>query len=385
MVYFYQVLMIVLFLSSSIFAQQDCQGDRYIQDIFDVEVQYGIEYGENVNEEFLFGTEYDQTLYMDVYEPVGDTLDERPLIFFMFGGSFIGGSRDSGNMVALCNSYASKGYVAVAIDYRLTQNLIFEATSQKAYEAVIKGIHDLKAAIRYFRMNYEQSNDFRIDPERIFVGGVSAGAIASLNAVYINTESEALSLVSQDFLDNVGGIEGLSGNPGYDSSVHGIVNFCGAIGEYDWIEEGDVPIVSMHGDQDGTVPYSDNSVTLFGLDVQVYGSHIINEVMNDLGNYSILHTYVGGGHVPFSPNDMEFEFDFTSQFLYEIVCSSPDYSLGDVNSDSVINILDVILLVNFIIEVNSPTENQFLASDLNEDNVLNVLDVINLVNSILGS
>ena len=56
MVYFYQVLMIVLFLSSSIFAQQDCQGDRYIQDIFDVEVQYGIEYGENVNEEFLFGT-----------------------------------------------------------------------------------------------------------------------------------------------------------------------------------------------------------------------------------------------------------------------------------------------------------------------------------------
>ncbi|MBI65616.1 MAG: hypothetical protein CMG64_04935 [Candidatus Marinimicrobia bacterium] len=383
--YFYQISVIGLFLSSSIFAQQDCEGGRYIQDIFDVEVQYGIEYGENVNEEFLFGTEYDQTLYMDVYEPVGDTLDERPLIFFMFGGSFIGGSRDSGNMVALCNSYASKGYVAVAIDYRLTQNLIFEATSQKAYEAVIKGIHDLKAAIRYFRMNYEQSNDFRIDPERIFVGGVSAGAIASLNAVYINTESEALSLVSQDFLDNVGGIEGLSGNPGYDSSVHGIVNFCGAIGEYDWIEEGDVPIVSMHGDQDGTVPYSDNSVTLFGLDVQVYGSHIINEVMNDLGNYSILHTYVGGGHVPFSPNDMEFEFDFTSQFLYEIVCSSPDYNLGDVNSDSVINILDVILLVNFIIEVNSPTENQFLASDLNGDNVLNVLDVINLVNSILGS
>ena len=385
MFYFYQISVIVLFLSSSIFAQQDCEGGRYIQDIFDVEVQYGIEYGENVNEEFLFGTEYDQTLYMDVYEPVGDALDERPLIFFMFGGSFIGGSRDSGNMVALCNSYASKGYVAVAIDYRLTQNLIFEATSQKAYEAVIKGIHDLKAAIRYFRMNYEQSNDFRIDPERIFVGGVSAGAIASLNAVYINTESEALSLVSQDFLDNVGGIEGLSGNPGYDSSVHGIVNFCGAIGEYDWIEEGDVPIVSMHGDQDGTVPYSDNSVTLFGLDVQVYGSHIINEVMNDLGNYSILHTYVGGGHVPFSSNDMEFEFDFTSQFLYEIVCSSPDYNLGDVNSDSVINILDVILLVNFIIEVNSPTENQFLASDLNGDNVLNVLDVINLVNSILGS
>ena len=365
-------------------SQSDCVEDRYVNDIFDVNVQYGIEYGENVNEEFLFGGEYDQTLYMDVYEPAEDTLEDRPLIFFMFGGSFVGGSRDSGYMVSLCNSYASKGYVAVAIDYRLTPNLIFEATSQKAYEAVIKGIHDLKAAIRYFRMNDELYNDFRIDSGRIFVGGVSAGAIASLNSVYINTEEEALSLVSQDFLDGVGGVEGLSGNPGYSSEAHGIVNFCGAIGEYEWIEDGDVPIVSMHGDQDGTVPYSDNSVTLFGLDVQVYGSHIINEVMNDLGNYSALHTYYGEGHVPFSSNNMDFELDFTSQFLYEIVCTQPDTEIGDVNQDETINILDVVLLVNFVIEEQTPTENQFLASDINEDGELNVLDVITLVNIVLG-
>ena len=366
------------------FTQSDCSDDRYINDIFDVNVEYGVEYGENINEEFLFGTEYNETLYMDVYEPSGDTLGERPIIFFMFGGSFVGGSRDSGNMVALCNSYASKGYVAVAIDYRLTPNLILDPSSQKAYEAVIKAIHDLKAAIRYFRMDYEQGNSFRIDPERVFVGGVSAGAIASLNTVYINSEEEALSLVSQDFLDSVGGLEGVSGNPGYESNVHGIVNFCGAIGEYDWIEEGDVPIVSMHGDQDGTVPYSDNSVTLFGLDVQVYGSQIIDEVMNDLGNYSALHTYVGGGHVPFSSNDMDFEFEFTSQFLYPIVCAEPPYVIGDINNDSTIDILDVILLVNFVIGSNEPSDGQFFASDLNEDGTLNVLDVITLVNNILG-
>ena len=190
---FFKLIGLILYVSM-VFSQDDCSEGRYLDDIFEVDVQYGIEYGENVNEEFLFGTEYDQTLYMDVYQPAGDILDERPIIFFMFGGSFIGGSRDSGNMVALCNSYARKGYVAVAIDYRLTPNLIFEATSQKAYQAVIKGIHDLKAAIRYFKMNYEQGNDFRIDANRFFVGGVSAGAIASLNAVYINSEEEALSL-----------------------------------------------------------------------------------------------------------------------------------------------------------------------------------------------
>ena len=377
-----RILVGLLFLFSIIIAQQDCENGRYVEDIFDVSVEYGVEYGENVSENVL-GSEFDQVLYMDVYEPLGDTLEDRPIIFFMFGGSFISGSRSSGNMVALCNSYASKGYVAVAIDYRITPSLIFNPTSEKAYEAVIKGIHDLKAAIRYFRMNDEQSNDYRIDSDRLFVGGVSAGAIASLNAVYISDESEALSLVSQSYLDSIGGLEGLSGNSGYSSDVHGIVNFCGAIGDYSWIEEGDVPIVSMHGDQDGTVPYSDNSVTLFGLNVQVYGSYIINQTMNDLGNYSSLYTYEGGGHVPFSSNNMDFELDFTSQFLYDIVCSGPTFEEGDVNGDASIDILDVIALVNFALGSDEPTENQFLASDLNEDGQLDILDVIALVNVIL--
>ena len=367
-----------------ILSQEDCQDNRYIDNIFDVSVEYGVQYGQNISENIL-GSEFNQTLYMDIYEPIGDTLENRPIIFFMFGGSFISGSRDSGNMVALCNSYASKGYVAVAIDYRITPNLIFNPTSQKAYEAVIKGIHDLKAAIRYFRMNDQEFNDYRIDSNRLFVGGVSAGAIASLNSVYINNESEALSLVSQSYLDSVGGLEGLSGNPGYDSNAHGIVNFCGAIGDSEWIEVGDVPIVSMHGDQDTTVPYSDNSVTLFGLDVQVYGSYIINESMNSLGNYSLLYTYEGGGHVPFNSNNMDFEFDFTSQFLYDIVCSDLDVELGDVNEDTVINILDVIVLVNYALGISEPSENQYLASDLNQDAELNVLDIIMLVNVILGS
>ncbi|MAS81752.1 MAG: hypothetical protein CMF45_03600 [Legionellales bacterium] len=373
----------VLILFCFIYTQADCVDGRYLDDLFDVEVSYGISYGENINEEFLFGNEYTQTLYMDVYEPVGDSLDDRPVIFFMFGGSFVGGSRDSGYMVELCNRYASKGYVAVSIDYRLTPNLIFEANAQKAYEAVIKGVHDLKAAIRYFRMNDVDSNDFRIDSDRIFVGGVSAGAIASLNAVYISDENEALSLVSEDYLDSVGGLEGDSGNLGYSSEAHGIVNFCGAVGDYSWIDEGDVPIVSMHGDQDGTVPYDDSLVTLFGLNVQVFGSYTIHDTMLGLGNYSALHTYVGQDHVPFSANDMDFEIQFTSDFLYDIVCSGSDIVLGDINQDGVINVLDAVVLINYILLTDSPDSNQFFASDMNADEEINVLDVVLLVSSIL--
>ena len=55
--------------------------------------------------------------------------------------------------------------------------------------------------------------------------------------------------------------------------------------------------------------------------------------------------------------------------------------MGDINSDGVINILDVVGLVNIILG-NSP-ENP--AGDLNQDGVYNVLDIVQLVNIILDT
>ena len=58
--------------------------------------------------------------------------------------------------------------------------------------------------------------------------------------------------------------------------------------------------------------------------------------------------------------------------------------LGDVNMDSSIDVLDVVLLLNFILEYINPTEDQIWLSDLNQDGILNVLDIISLVNIILN-
>ena len=289
----------------------------------------------------------------------------------------MGGSKESGDIVDLCTNYAKKGYVSAAIDYRLTTNLILNPSEEKAYEAVIKAIQDLRAAIRYFRMNDILYDDYRIDSDRIYVGGISAGAIASLNSVYMNNEDEALTLVTSEHLDELGGMEGDSGNPGYSSEAYGIVNLCGAIGSLDWIEQPDKPIVSMHGDQDTTVPYADNSVTLFGLDVQVYGSYMINQTMNELGNYSALHTYIGENHVPFT-NNMNFETEFTSMFLYDVVCGDTNEPTGDINEDNEINILDVVALINLVL--SGEYQNN---GDLNQDSSLNILDIIQLVNIVL--
>jgi hypothetical protein len=70
-------------------------------------------------------------------------------------------------------------------------------------------------------------------------------------------------------------------------------------------------------------------------------------------------------------------FNFTSQE----VCS-----VGDVNNDSMINILDVVRMVSIILN-NGPQETvqEVCASDMNGDGDLNVMDVVMLVQSIMQS
>ena len=53
--------------------------------------------------------------------------------------------------------------------------------------------------------------------------------------------------------------------------------------------------------------------------------------------------------------------------------------LGDLNTDSTLNIQDIILLVNLIL-----ASQQNPLADLNSDNIINVLDIIQLVNIILN-
>ena len=57
---------------------------------------------------------------------------------------------------------------------------------------------------------------------------------------------------------------------------------------------------------------------------------------------------------------------------------------GDVNMDESIDILDVVLLVNFVLGADYPDSTQEALSDLNDDGIVNILDIISLINVILG-
>ena len=57
---------------------------------------------------------------------------------------------------------------------------------------------------------------------------------------------------------------------------------------------------------------------------------------------------------------------------------------GDVNSDGVSNVIDVVQLVNYVLGMTSFNEAQMCSSDLNSDGIVNVIDIVQLVNLILG-
>ena len=61
---------------------------------------------------------------------------------------------------------------------------------------------------------------------------------------------------------------------------------------------------------------------------------------------------------------------------------SCDVDLGDVNGDGTLNVLDVVLVVQFVL--GSGTVEFECAADFNGDLVVNVLDIVSLVNEILS-
>ena len=85
------------------------------------------------------------------------------------------------------------------------------------------------------------------------------------------------------------------------------------------------------------------------------------------------------GTIQYANNEIDFEW-----MLYVISeLIGYDYIIGDINSDSAIDILDIVLIVNIILGVLEPDELQTLASDLNQDGIINILDVVQIVNIIL--
>ena len=279
-----------------IHAQPGCDTDRFRDTIFSVvDLHTNLLFGENL-QPTLFDPNATQKLYMDIYQPDGDTVSARPLILWAFGGAFVTGTRRNADIIELSAYFAKAGYVCAAIDYRLTPELFFNGNPTLAMEAVLKATHDMRAAVRYFYKDAAISNNYRIDTTRIFLGGVSAGGVTALHAAYLNNMDDLPSTIDTTGL---GGLAGNSGNPGYSYAVKGVINLCGGLGDTAYMKPGDPVLVSLHGTNDQTVPYGSDTVTLFGINWPLHGSASVHHRADILGIPNRLYTFKDAGHTPF--------------------------------------------------------------------------------------
>ncbi len=233
-------------------------------------------------------------LSMDVYEPEGDVIAARPVVVLAHGGSFIFGDRTM--MDRWCRLLAQKGYVAATISYRLYPFLVLGfPDSTSIFDTAVKAVGDMRAAVRYFREDAATANIFHADSDHIFIGGYSAGAVTALHCSYLDTNDDIPAFL-QTLINNNGGLEGVSGtasNKTYASTSKAIVNMSGGLYRNFWIDPIEVPIVSIHGTADETVPY------VAGLAANIAyleGSSMLHARANDISLWNSLHTVPGGGH-----------------------------------------------------------------------------------------
>ncbi|MBF9223696.1 alpha/beta hydrolase [Hymenobacter ruricola] len=273
----------------------DTTGGRYYQPVFaNVTVTSGVNFGSAVN-----SAGATQQLLMDIYQPTGDVLARRPVIIFAHQGGFVLGSRTDAYMIKVCTQFARLGYVTASIDYRLLDfGTIVSGglDSVNIAKSAIRGMQDLRAAVRFFRKDAATTNTYRVHPNYITVGGSSAGAFAALEVGYLDKVSEVPAYVG---IAALGGIEGNSGSPGYSSAPLAVLNLSGATENPSLIEPGNAPLLSVHGTADATVPYLQGSVGSPLPPKYVYGSGRLNPRATQVGIRNTLRTLRNAGHIPF--------------------------------------------------------------------------------------
>jgi len=132
----------------------------------------GIQYGAITIED----TKID--LLLDLYLPQG-SLPPFPTLVYIHGGGWMEGSR------RYCpgETFAEHGYAVASVDYRLASM----HAHCEPYNFFPAQIHDIKAAVRWLRLN---ASEYGLDPERFAAIGDSAGGhLSSLLGVSHGVEA----------------------------------------------------------------------------------------------------------------------------------------------------------------------------------------------------
>ena len=325
-------LIVTLLTFTSVFAQNQ----RYINEVFtNFTVQNNVVY--SVNNSVIAasqGVPYVQTgtipqapaLVFDLYEPENDTVAERPLIIMLHTGTFLPiiyngnptGARQDFATTRICQSYAKRGYTVANLEYRLGWNPAAPTQADRAgdlMKAVYRAIQDTKSAVRFFRKDYENGNQWGIDTSKIILCGQGSGGWIALGYATVDKLSEiqlpkfldasANPLVDTTVIgdwDGIGGEFNIESNLGYSNDIHMVCSMGGGMGDLVWLEAGDVPMVAVHCPTDPVATYTTGDVAIASIGVvttDISGSYDVMTKANLLGNNTVFDA-VNNGNDPYT-------------------------------------------------------------------------------------
>ncbi|MFM7765523.1 MAG: alpha/beta hydrolase [Sphingomonadales bacterium] len=279
------------------------------------------------------------TLYIDIYKPVGDKNRFRPMILFIHGGGFSGGNyKDVTNPA---KSFAQRGYVAATASYRLgffrpvfPDQYPWALDKAEPERAAYRALQDIKGAVRYLKgRNMADSADIL----NFFIGGFSAGAITSLNVAFVNDNkfrpASCDSINSVVYQGNnykrpaLGGVEGTLNLNGYNTSVRGVLNYFGAVADTAVLESARPAVFNYHQLGDPVVPAGINR-PFYGLGLgmsdnwpMLYGSTIISRRLKALGYTGIaMRNRIINGNVHDVDNPALMD-TMTANWASAVICS----------------------------------------------------------------
>ncbi|NQU31953.1 MAG: carboxylesterase family protein [Bacteroidetes bacterium] len=299
--------------------------ERYSSSVFDeIEVFQDIIYGNAPALSFPYLNENNTTpqdLLMDIYLPVGDTLNYRPALVCIHSGAFVSGTRLAEDMVAFCDSMAHRGYVTASIDYRLGMNIF---SSESSTRAVYRSVQDGRAAIRFLK---ESAELYGIDTNDIYILGSSAGAYVGLHNLYMDTENER---PPETYMSPDLGCLDCSGNSyQHLGKANGLIALWGALQDTSLIISTDtIPVFLAHGTDDATVPFGYGSAFGNNAFPPTYGSSLVAQQIENLENNVSKYFVFGEGHEFYGTNNGDWTgnpnsywdtvFNKTETFMYDI-------------------------------------------------------------------
>lgn len=249
-------------------------------------------------------------LRVDIYmpDPSIDTETDRPLILYIPTGNFLPpvvngaptGTRKDSSAVNIAKQLAKRGYVCGVIEYRLGWNPFAPQQVVRTgtiLNAAYKGMQDSKAAVRFFRADRAGANNYKIDANRVALIGEGTGGYIALTHGYLDRGAkigllpgpngdkflldgvnsvvdtnrigkfdgdDAIPVDLSDFVSSGGNLLLVKGNianhPGFPSTVNGIINLGGALGDPSWLDPGQIPLIGVHAVRDPNAPYNIGNV-----------------------------------------------------------------------------------------------------------------------------